>query len=239
MIRDLVRVDGATVGAGFPEVTLSRTVLSEATVLGTAFSATVLGTAFSATVLGTVFSATNLGAALFASTGRLGTAALAADLRDVDFVAEVALIFADTDFLAAIFPAVGVLAPLAVFCAPILTEAVLTVAVLTAGFRLTATFRAAIFSLRPFGARAFAPRGLFAFADAVLTWETFTSPRMARPAGRVFAAAAFAVGRRIGLLRGVEAMGNALVTVATCKRTQWHATQNGVKAPPSPVDTGE
>jgi hypothetical protein len=199
MIGGLGRVDGATVAAGFPDVAFSRTDLSEDAVLGTD---------------------------IFATTGRLGAATFAAGLRDVDFAAEMVLIFADADFLAAIFLAVGVLAPLAVFWAPLLTDAVLTEAVLTdaalpAGLRLTATFRAAIFSVRPFGfpvrACDFAvpPRALFGFADAGFTWETFTSPRMARPDGRAFAAAAFAVGRRIGLLRGVEAMGNALVTVAT------------------------
>jgi hypothetical protein len=203
MIGGLGRVDGATVAAGFPDVAVSRTDLSEDAVLGTDIFATTLGTAF------------------FPATSRLGAATFAAGLRDVDFGAEMALIFADADFLAAIFLAVGVLAPLAVFWAPLLTDAVLTDAALPAGLRLTATFPAAIFSVRPFGfpvrACDFAvpPRALFSFADAGFTWETFTSPRMAGPDGRAFAAAAFAVGRRIGLLRGVEAMGNALVTVAT------------------------
>src|SRR6202011_859209 len=55
--------------------------------------------------------------------------------------------------------------------------------------------------------------GFGARVGAALGRATLTSPRIARPDDRAFAAA-FTVGRRVGLLREVEAMGTTLVTVA-------------------------
>jgi hypothetical protein len=66
----------------------------------------------------------------------------------------------------------------------------------------------------------FAVVALAARVGAVFTRVTLTSPRMARADGRAFADAAFDVGRRVGLLRGVEAMGTALVTVAAGEKGQ-------------------
>jgi len=77
----------------------------------------------------------------------------------------------------------------------------------------------AAFWVVPFAAGRFVPeppdRAVFGLASwATFGRETFTRPRMARPADRPFAAA-FAVARRVDLLCGVEAMGTTLVTVVT------------------------
>lgn len=118
-----------------------------------------------------------------------------------------------TNFLAASFLAVAVLAP-AIFPA-----ALRLVAAFRAAGRGGASFRttpfaaarivlaATVFDLEAFDLEA---RIAVAFGRA-----TLTSPRVARPDGRAFAAAAFTVGRRVDLLRGLEAMGSTLVTVAT------------------------
>jgi hypothetical protein len=83
-------------------------------------------------------------------------------------------------------------------------------------FRVAATAWVATFAAPRFGLAAVA-RAVFGFAiraGVAFGRTTFTSPRIARPGDRAFATA-FTVGRRVGLLREVEAMGTTLVTVAT------------------------
>lgn len=171
---------------------------------------------------GAFFDAGFFGAAIFVATP-LAAGCLTAEFfvaenftvgfREADFLIAPAFgfMFFDTAFLAVIFLAASVLA-LAGF-----PMEVLAVAAFRACNRDGVVFRIAAL-VASCVVLAAPDRVVFGFvvrAGGAFARETLTSPRMARPGGRTFAAAAFSGGRRIGLLRGVEAMGPTLVTVAT------------------------
>jgi len=137
----------------------------------------------------TAFAAGFLAVDFAAAAGFLAGAAFLA----VDFLTEAGFRTAAV-FLAAIFRA---LADRAVFLAVALRAAVARVGVLVRSFAFDATART-VFALVP---------GDFARA-------AFAGRRAGRPGFRAFADA-FTVGRRIGLLREVEAMGSTLGTVET------------------------
>jgi hypothetical protein len=152
-------------------------------------------------------------AAGFLTAGFVATVALPADFRATgfwaaDFLATAVfdLVSRTADCLAASFLAVAVALPLDF---PAVTG-------LRGDEREAATFCVAAFvawrfvpELPPRAAFGFAPRSWAAFGR-----DTLTSPRMARPDDRPFAAA-FAVARRVDLLCKVEAIGTTLVTVVT------------------------
>jgi hypothetical protein len=133
--------------------------------------------------------------------------------RAPDFltVAAVALVSRAMTFPAASFLAVAVAVPAGLL------------AVTRAVFAFRADNRdGKIFRIAAFVASRFAvvvpARAVFGFlagTRGVFAAVTLTRPRMARPDDRAFDAAAVVVGRRVDLLRGVEAMGTTLVTVAT------------------------
>jgi hypothetical protein len=136
----------------------------------------------------------------------------------------------EVDFWAVDFPAVAVFdfeaLALGCFAVSFLVVAVAVRSGFAAVVRVIVTFRAAdreaaAFCVAPFVAVCFVPdtaaRAAFGFVPRL--WSTFgratlTRPRKTRPDDRTFAAA-FAVARRVDLLCEVEAMGTALVTVAT------------------------
>jgi hypothetical protein len=133
-----------------------------------------------------------------ASTGLLaGFAALAVT---------VPFAFLATGFWAAAFA--FALVGLAAACLAVVTAALDFLWTPAAAADLRVAFWSAVLEVARF---APAPPARDGFA---LARDTLTSPRMARPEDRLFAAA-FAVARRADLLCEVEAMGTTLVTVAT------------------------
>ena len=115
-------------------------------------------------------------------------------------------VFVEAGFFAAIFLAVAVLV-LAGFLAEV------PVATLFRGVSFAA--RCVVLDAALAIALGATARTFFAAAEAAFGRETLTSPRMGRPGFRAFPTAALAVGLRVGLLRGVEAMGATLGTVET------------------------
>jgi len=184
--------------------TLTETLA--AVVLGAAF----LGAGFFAAgfAFATAFAATRFTAGLFGATF-FGAATLpraAAEVRGTALA---------TGFFAAIFLAVTVRPGAgfraddrAVAATRVLAFAVWVFARWLFTARVVFTVLALLLAVAARAVFGFAARTASGFARA-----TFTSPRMERPDGGAFPFDAFAGGRRVDLLRGVEAMGTTLGTV--------------------------
>jgi hypothetical protein len=151
-----------------------------------------------------VFSAALAAAGLFALTaGRFGIVWREAGRVVAGFF--VTALVRVTAFLAAIFLSETALAGF-------LGE-VLAVEALRAGVR--EVWAVALSFVLPATALVVFSPAVFGLVVAVAGRDTLTSPRMGRSRFRAFAAVAFIDGRRVDLLREVEAMGTTLGTVET------------------------